>query len=331
MRLAYVCYWDLDGDDGVSRKIRSQVEHWREAGHEVMLEAIRPAGGVERVRRTAAGCAAVRKFAPDVLYLRYDLFAPSVWSLARRFTSAVELNSDDRAEWLLRSRAAAAYNEVNRRALLHAAAGLVCVTEELAAGRRSALVLGNGLDPRDIPELALPANVRPRIAFIGSPRQPWHGVDKIVELGRRLPELDIDVVGPRDEELRGAPPNVFAHGVLPPSGYRPVLARADAAVGTLALHRKQMREASPLKVREYLLSSVPTMIAYDDTDLQGIDAPWLLRLPNVESNVRDNVAAIWEFVDRARGLRVPRSEVEHRLDSRVKEQRRLEYLERLRR
>jgi len=327
--LAYVCYWDLDSDDGVSRKVRSQVAHWREAGHEVELQSIRPAGGVERVRRTAISSAAVRRFAPDVVYLRYDLFAPSVWSLARRFTTVVELNTDDRAEWRLRSRVAAAYNEVNRRTLLHAAAGVVAVSGELAPSSRSTLVLGNGLDARDVPSLPSPDNERPRIAFIGSPRQPWHGVDKIVELARLLPALDVDVIGPGRDELDGAPSNVYGHGVLPPSRYRPLLERADAAVGTLALHRKRMREASPLKVREYLLSGIPTMIAYDDTDLRGIDAPWLLRLPNVEANVRDSVDAIQAFVERARGLRVPRADVEQRLDSRAKERQRLGYLERL--
>jgi hypothetical protein len=330
VRLAYVCYWDLESDDGVSRKIRSQVAHWREAGHDVKLEAIRPAEGFQRVHRTNISCAAVRKFAPEVVYVRYDLFAPSVWSLAQHFPTGVELNSDDRAEWLLRSKLAAAYNAVNRRALLRAAAGVVAVSGELAPARHSALVLGNGMDPRDVPALQAPSNERPRIAFIGSPRQPWHGVDKIVELARLLPELDVDVIGPRGEELDGASSNVYGHGVLPPSKYRLLLEQADAAVGTLALHRKRMREASPLKVREYLLSGIPTMIAYDDTDLRGIDAPWLLRLPNVESNVRDNVEAVRAFLKRARGLRVPRADVEQRLDSRAKERQRLEYLERLR-
>jgi hypothetical protein len=224
---------------------------------------------------------------------------------------------------------AAAYNEVNRRALLHAASGVVAVSGELATSSRSRLVLGNGLDAGDVPLFPAPANARPRIAFIGSPRQPWHGVDKIVELARLLPDLDVDVIGPRREEIEGASSNVYGHGVLPPSQYRLLLERADAAVGTLALHRKRMGEASPLKVREYLLSGIPTMIAYDDTDLREIDAPWLLRLPNVEENVRDNVEAIHAFVKQSRGLRVPRADVEHRLDSREKERLRLEYLERL--
>jgi hypothetical protein len=270
----------------------------------------------------------VREFAPDVLYVRYDLFAPSLWILARRFTTVLELNSDDRAEWRLprRAKAARAYNEVNRRALLRSAAGLVCVTHELGAAHRFALVLGNGLDARGIPALPPPANARPRIAFIGTPRQPWHGVDKIVALARHLPDLDVDVIGPTREDLVDAPANVRAHGFLQPSQYRALLETADAAVGTLALHRNHMEEASPLKVREYLLSGIPTMIAYDDTDLRGIDAPWLLRLPNVDTNVRDNLDAIWRFVDGARGLRVPRVDVELRLDSREKERLRLEYL-----
>ena len=63
--------------------------------------------------------------APDVLYVRYDLFPPPAWLLVRRQRTIVELNSNDRVEWRLRSRGAAAYNELNRRALLSAASGSV--------------------------------------------------------------------------------------------------------------------------------------------------------------------------------------------------------------
>jgi hypothetical protein len=266
-----------------------------------------------------------------VLYVRYDLFLPPAWLLVRRHRTIVELNSNDRSEWRLRSRGAAAYNELNRRALLSTAAGTVAVAHELAPGRGRTLVLGNGVDPASCPALPAPANDRPRLVFIGSAGQPWQGFDKVVHLARAAPGLDIDVIGPTAAQLSGAPVNVTVHGHLAPREYRPVLARADVALGTLALHRKSMDEASPLKVREYLLSGIPTVLAYDDTDLRGLNEDWLLRLPNTESNVEQHAADIAAFAERMRGARVPRELAEDRVGSAAKERRRLEFFEGVRR
>ena len=81
--------------------------------------------------------------------------------------------------------------------------------------------------------------------------------------------------------------------------YEAILASSDVALGTLALHRKGMSEAAPLKVREYLLRGIPVVIGYDDPDLA--DRPWfVLQLPNTESNVRDAVAEIRARIVQAR-------------------------------
>lgn len=327
MRLAYLLHWDISRQDGVARKIETQAAHWRRAGHEVTLVELRPGNAAARSRRSLAAVAEIRGFEPDLLYLRYDLFLPPVWLLALRQSTVLELNTDDRAEWRLRSTAAARYNELNRRVLLGAACGAVAVSHELAPAGVPAIVLGNGMDAAVVPALPAPANAAPVALFIGSPRQPWHGLDKIVQLARALPEVRFEFVGPSTADLGAVPSNVRAHGMLAPAAYAPLLASADVALGTLALHRKKMQEASPLKVREYLLSGIPTVIGYDDTDLRGIDAPWLLRLPNVESNVLDAVSQIRAFVSLSRGLRVPRPEVEPRLDAGAKEARRLAFLE----
>ena len=108
-----------------------------------------------------------------------------------------------------------------------------------------------------------------------------------------------------------------------------MLARCVIAFGTLALHRKQMNEACPLKVREYLAFGLPVVIGYGDTDLTGIEPWWLLRVPNAEDNVRQNAERIRSFIADVRGRRVPRDEVADRIGAAAKEQRRLEFMERL--
>ena len=351
MKIAYVCYWNLLSKDGVAEKINAQANHWRRAGHVVdvfcLSRAPRDHAGGEgwtlfhftsltgRVAGTRRLVRAVRDYRPDLVYLRYDLFVPPPVSLLTDFASAVEINSDDRREALLRRRravAAAWYNELNRRAILGNVAGAVCVTHELARSPAFASfgkpteVIANGVDLDRIRVSSAPSNERPRVAFLGSRAQTWHGVDKILWLASALPNVEFDIVGYDLRDLDGpVTPNVHARGVLSHEDYEAVLASSDVAIGTLALHRKEMTEACPLKVREYLAHGVPVVVAYDDTDFLGEDPWYMLRLPNEESNVRDHVGDFERFIERVRGRRVPRDEIAERVGAHAKEGRRLAF------
>ena len=316
MKIAYLCYWDLASGDGVARKIEAQARLWREAGHEVNVVSIRPG---ERRASTPAADSAVRLAQPDLLYLRYDLFLPPVWRLARGLATVVEVNTDDRAEMLLRGPAARVWNVLNRRSIFGSAAGVVCVTRELAGGFDGLVeVVANGADPDAVPRLPAPANERPRAVFTGSPEIAWHGVDRLLELAEALREVDFDLVGPEPGEV---PSNVSVHGTLGGEAYWAVLAGADVAFGSLAMERAGLREGCPLKVREYLLAGVPTVIGYEDTDFPG-ELPWYLARYDGAEQVR-------AFIEGVRGRRVPREEVEPRLSWRAKETARLAFFARM--
>jgi glycosyltransferase involved in cell wall biosynthesis len=361
MKIAYVCYWFLFERDGVANKINAQVAYWREAGHDVdvfCLTRVFPSRQGERTewrtfpfsslpgrfRATAELVRGTRRWRPDLVYLRYDLFLPPLPRLLRAFPAAVEINSDDKQEAKLRverASLAARYNELNRRTILSAVDGMVCVTNELArspsfaAYEKPMIVIANGFDVDTVTPLPPSRAERPRIVFLGSARQAWHGVDKIIRLARALPAADFDLIGYERRHLAEAglselPANVVVHGILARADYEPVLAQADVGIGTLALHRKQMYEACPLKVREYLAYGLPVAIAYEDTDLDGVDAWWLLRLPNKESNVDEHVDDVRAFLASVRGRRVPRDEVAGRISTGAKEARRLEFLDRVR-
>jgi len=188
-------------------------------------------------------------------------------------------------------------------------------------------VLANGIDLGAFPSLPAPANDAPRVLFVGYGGCAWHGLDKIVELARALPRWRFDLVGV-ERVAGGVPANVILHGVLERERYEGLAARADAALGTLALHRKSMEEASPLKTREYLAYGLPTVVGYDDTDFPD-GHPLLLRLPNTEDNVAAGVERIRAFVEGARGRRVPRADVRH-LDVGAKEEQRLAFFDEVR-
>jgi len=352
VRIAYVCYRDAFVPDGVVKKINGQTAYWRTAGHEVQVFCVapRPAGGRtqsldgvvstipsrrKRVSVTRALFRQVRDYAPDLVYLRYDFYLPPPIGLLRSVPTALEVNTDDASEWAIRSRRAALYTRPNRRLIFANTDGFVCVTHELArtsaiaSSGKPTIVIGNGIEPGTARPLPRPENERPRLAFVGHPHLRWHGVDKLLWLAEQLPEIDVEIVGYAAADAPRAPANVTFHGFLPQQAYEPILARTDVAVGTLALHRNSMTEASPLKVREYLLYGIPTITAYDDTDFLG-ERPWfILQLPNAEENVRMHLDEIRAFVARVRGRRIPREEVLGRLSSERKEVERLAFLERL--
>jgi glycosyltransferase involved in cell wall biosynthesis len=354
MHIAYLCYLSAISDSGVSAKIGSQLAAWRRLGHEATLYcatrkgtpgdafralegAEKEAGAVieafgstrERVSRMARLERAVIRAAPDVVYLRYDLFTPPPVRLLGRVPTIVECNTDDVEELRLRSRVAQVYNRASRRLIFGRSAGIAFVTHELAASARftrfgkPALVLGNGIDLDSTAPLPPTQNGEPQFAFLGEPN-PWQGIDKVVALAAALPQAGFDLVGPT--RVDRAPPNLRVHGVLGAGEYREILARCDVGLGTLALYRKGMAEASPLKVREYLAHGLPTIVGYEDTDFVGAD-PWFLeRVPNTDWDVDERVERVYRFAKAAIGRRVAHAEIAH-LDTTAKEVRRLAFFE----
>ena len=335
VRLAYVCYWNLAAEDGVSRKIRGQVDAWVGAGHDVRVFAIPPTSIRDRWRRSVAVAREIEAYAPEVVYMRYDLFLPPVWGVVGRVPTAVEINSAERAELGLRGRgrrARLAFNALNRRYVLGRARGVVAVTNELAAdmddGGRRAIVIPNGFDVAAVAALPPPPAARERrtkFVFLGSAGHSWHGVDKIVKLAELLPAFDFEVIGIPPDSTPPVP-NLVLRRHLPRDEYVPALASADVAIGSLAMHRIGIAEASPLKVREYLAFGLPVVIGYTDTDFADVDPWYLLRLPNREDNVTSHAAEIAAFAEQVRGRRVDRAEVAARIDAAGKEQRRLAFL-----
>jgi hypothetical protein len=156
----------------------------------------------------------------------------------------------------------------------------------------------------------------------------WHGVDKLIRLALLCPEIDIDVIGLDKLETGDAnPPNLFFHGYLEKEKSREILSKVDVGLGTLALHRINMNEASALKSREYLAYGIPVILPYVETDLGDLNLDTILNLPNTEDNIVNNWMEIRDFAIRMKGRRVNREKVAPRIDSAFKEAARLKFFE----
>jgi glycosyltransferase involved in cell wall biosynthesis len=353
-RIAYVVAEFVIEQSGVGRKVAEQIAAWLRAGVDarafvlashggwsseapirVMSEWRMPTGGIrrwaQRERALHRLAADVSAFAPDLVYMRYAPYSPSIARVMRRLPTVIEVNSDDVEEYGHGNHALAAFNTATRGRVFRASAGIVYPSHELASRARFAryerphVVIANGIDLSRFERRPPPTNARPRAVFSVSQAAPWHGLDKVLRLAERLPDLDIDVVGSVTSGGAVAPPNVRFRGFLSGLAYDEVLAGADVGIGTLALHRKGMNEASPLKVREYLAAGLPTVVGYRDTDFPT--APeFMLQLPNAEDNVERHVDEIAAFIDAWRGHRIEGHLVRH-LDRMEKERDRLRFVQ----
>lgn len=366
MRIASISlHWPRTKDSGVGNKLDQQIRLWQAGGHEARLfmhtsryaplsdtstslsTGLVPAEvipydsagklrtEINRAKAARELVAGVRAYQPDVIYLRLAMYVYPVHRLAEIAPVVGEINTNDLVQHKELGTVLSRYNRLTRGILLKRVSGLVSVSEELArdpsyaAFRKPMRVISNGIDLNTFRPLDAPNNETPRMVFIGTPGYSWHGVDKLVELARRFPDLLIDIVGyDQLPEYEPLPSNLALHGYLGAESYRKVMAGCDLAISTLALYRKGMEEACPLKTRECLAYGLPMVLPYIDTDLQDLECDFLLKIPNKEDNIQTHGQAIHDFAYRMRGRRVDRKRVAS-IDQTAKEAERIRFFEEL--
>jgi hypothetical protein len=158
----------------------------------------------------------------------------------------------------------------------------------------------------------------------------WHGMDKLIRFAQANLDVFVNIVGYSANDVDvSIPSNVTMHGYLSYAQIRDVLAKTDVACGTLALYRKNMQEACPLKVREAVLYGLPLLLAYHDADLSDLNLPTIFQIPNTEDNLTTHVEQIREFAYAMMGKRLDFNAVAPYLDQRKKEEARLAFFERV--
>lgn len=352
VRIAYLVHGVGGPETGVRTKILGQASAWSaldtgiqvglfvrcEAGTEEDWQGEPHVIAVQSSRRGIVGrfvarevlSVQVARWRPDVIYLRQSTVSPSLILLAAIFPTVIEVNTDDLSELRLQTRLRYWYARLTRDRLLRRARRIVVVTNELARRAtilrlgRPVAVVPNSIDLAAYPVLAATSNERPHLVFIGAAGLPWAGVDKIVRLASQFQSWQFDLIGPAPHELGGATDNLISHGLLTRDQYLPIVARADVAIGPLALHRKRLSESSALKVAEYLAYGIPVIVGNAESAFPH-DAPFLLQLPNTEDNVEACHEAIRTFVVGWMGRRVERGAVSA-VDSRIVERRRLDLI-----
>ena len=317
MKILYLIDHDPSLSSGVMNKIKSQVSTWVQLGHTVSIlssstltlydgqfTAVDTLPRKLRGRSNRLSVAArlmmstflLRKLAKhvdaDVIYMRYRLYTPRLLSLFGKRKLIMEINSDDSTEYKLRSLWTHFYNKATRGILLSRVDAFVGVSEELSdrfsSPGKPCVTIANGID---VAQHSFFNNndTPPKLVFIGTPGQPWHGIDKVEKMAEKFQEYMFYIIGPTGKDTD----NLKYLGVLPNSAANEFIRTCDIGIGSLSLHLKGLTEASPLKTRQYLASGLPIIYGYRDTDIPA-NSSFALELLNCKDNL--DFEAIKKFI-----------------------------------
>ena len=357
MRIAYISlHWARTLSSGVGKKIDRHINTWKSMGHEARFfmhsedksesnllsgeKFFYPSQSgivkreIGRIRAAQKMLLAIERYQPDIIYLRYGMYIYPLHRLATIAPVVEEINTDDVEQHKELGFIYSSYNRLTRGLLLRRVSGLSSVSKELAKSpvfekyKKNTKVIANGIDIFKYTPLQAPNNTTPRIVFIGTSGYVWHGIDKIITFARMFSDLEFDIIGYDDlHKYAPLPENLTMHGYLERDKYLEIFSKADLSISSLGLYRKELREASPLKSREYLAYGLPMILAYKDTDLDDLDVDFLLKIPNTENNMLTHGRLIRDFAYKMRGRRVDRDVIAPRIDTQNKEKRRLAFLE----
>lgn len=340
---------------GVSQKVADTVACWRRLGVDadhldlatgaigfdgLMDDAdvrTRPSGRagwiLEMERRVRRVLEVLEREAPDLVYTRELVWSPAVERMFRRHRVVLEINSDSGRELADRSAAAAGFWRITSRRLRRRAAGIVSVTPELA-GRLVPPFVPSAVVPNatDVPVEAPPRRpdaARPLLLMLVGGGNAWQGLDRLDALANAMPQFEFAFCGDAGSAAEGLSDRLVRLAPVHGEDLAELLARTTVGVGTLALSRKGMTQACPLKSRTVLAAGVPLLYAYDDPALED-DRPFALRVADRPEWAESDLARIEAFVHRTT-LEPELGEAAWRyaranLDREVVEQARLEFM-----
>jgi len=345
---------------GVTQKMIAQATEWERKGHEVWIATLRapyptrvqkieqllaeqkwaskpslPMRIVGEIQVRALSLLWIKHVAKalgiELVYARELPDIPGVSALLAEINVILEVNGDSVKEASGRGRER---RTRFRHWLLQRARGVIYVSRELrkvcGVPSTHSCVIANACPPvaEHILELRKFVVPRPRLVFVAGSERTWQGLDKVVWLTEQLPEFDFVIIGKR---IPGERPNVTSFSKLNFQDTCAEIARSTVGICSLALHRVERFEASSLKSRLYLALGLPIIMGYEDTDLSG-NEPYVLQIPNTETNCAESIDAVRSFVRRVhkmsalgeQALRV----ATHALSLSTKEEHRLAFFER---
>jgi len=198
---------------------------------------------------------------------------------------------------------------INRYNLLD---GIVATTREILNYEqnlykcKNGFVMGNGMRYRE--ELktgfaTFDGNVLKLVMSIGQ-YYPWHGLERLIksmELYRNYITTKLVLIAGKNskrmENIIRKKSNIELY-INPTEDTQKAIYRfSNLAVSSLSLHKKSLKEASPLKSREYMQRGIPFIYAYYDTDISNSAiSNYFIKIKNDDSII--NLEKVVHFLEK---------------------------------
>lgn len=294
MKLAFVTPYDSDFVS-VYLHTNKRLDEWRRQGIEVEAFVVGNGGRLQRsplsnlvhdLRTSGDLTRGLAKFQPNLICCRWLTPVPGLVGKLRRIAPVVfEIHSNDIEETAAGRPLYGLYTRAFRERELRGGSGACFVTRELAGlhafrgipGPRGSFGNGTTLTQRATP---VPSEKQVIGMAVGS-TQPWSGLDRFSHLAEALPEMRWVVVCPQPAFAHvsaAVGQSVVVRGTRSTDEYYDELRSWTVAIGTMALERKGLSSAVPLKVRDSVGLGVPTVLPYWDDDLGSVTDPLLANL-----------------------------------------------------
>lgn len=236
-------------------------------------------------------------YKPDVIYIRDAQFFLNLYSQLSKIAPVfVEIQTDIISEDKITNYKLYIIEKMLRRRYFKNVTGFICITDEILQieqryNSKPGFVMGNGIDKNEIKFISKTNdNGYINLLFIGSPNMAWHGVERLINSFENALNKDkfmLHIVG-YENNFNINNKNVIFYGFIKDKNkIGNLFTMSDIGIGTLALYKKNMSEAAPLKVRNYLAKGLPVIIGYEDTDLKG-NLPFVMRVKNNDSIIDFN-------------------------------------------
>jgi hypothetical protein len=324
MRLAFLTPYD-SAYASIFQHTNVRISEWRRLGLDVETFVVGNGGRNQRgplanlfqdLRTTAELTRGLRTYEPDLICTRWLTPVPGQVARLRRIAPVVfEIHSNDVGEVADGRPLHTLYTKTFRGRELAGGSGACFVTKELEGlqefrtvpGPRGSFGNGTCLVQRTLTaDRTVPAQPPKRIIgmSVGHPHD-WSGLDRFSRLADALPQLDWVVVCPQSamtEVAAAVSRAVVVRGTQSPDEYYDEVRSWTVAIGTMALERKGLSSATPLKVRDYVGLGVPTVLPYWDDDLGTVSDPLLANLADKDqASTPVTPEFLTDFADAAAG------------------------------
>lgn len=220
--------------------------------------------------------------AKSYVILRYNPYDPFLLLLAILFRSRLHIVFHTLVEKEIASNSAIRLiSDLLLKASLSVSGPLIAVTNEIGQAYsrygKSYICMPNSIENLSLLDQSISSNsIRehyfsipltadvPQFVFIANRFSPWQGLDILFNsVSSATQSFKIHIVGNTMNQSSDDTRLIF-HGTLDPASLNSVYACCSVGLSCFALYRKGMKEACPLKVREYLSYGLPVYAGHLD-------------------------------------------------------------------